>query len=66
MTIDEALKIKGDCDPTDCDCDTCPIGKKMGLEAHGAGVDVVFTVCGMLSAIQDCLEDEATWRYREE
>lgn len=66
MTLEDAVRTKRACDPLDCDCDTCPIGKKMAFDAHDAGVDIVFTVCGVLAGIDDCLEDEDTFLYRHE
>lgn len=53
----EAIEIESKCDPTDCDCDTCPIGKPMELVAHDSGVKIVASVCSMISTLKDvCLE----------
>jgi len=53
----EAMKVAEDCDPTDCDCDMCPIGKPMELVVHDAGVKIVAPVCSMISMLREvCFE----------
>lgn len=61
----EALQLKEKCDPADCECETCPIGKKMALTGHDAGVDIVFTVCGMLGALEDVVADPVGFKEKD-
>lgn len=56
--LKEAIDILENCDPADCDCDNCPIGKKVALDAHDASIHIVSTVCGLLQAVHDCYTDE--------
>ena len=58
--LKKAVEVWEDCDPADCDCEECPIGKPMEMTAHDAGVKVVASVCSMISALQDvCLKPDA-------
>ena len=56
MTLEQAVHILRDCDPAAGDCPTCPIAAKVQIEAHDAGVDIVFTACAMLQALQESLQ----------
>lgn len=60
----EALEIHEKCDPTDCDCDTCPIGKDMELVAHDSGVKIVATVCSMLLALREICLEPKEFKYK--
>lgn len=62
--LQEALKISDECDPADCDCDECPIGKPMEMVAHDAGVKVVASVCGMISALKDVCFEPKEYKYK--
>jgi len=53
MKLQEAIKIKQKCDPTDCDCDTCPIGKQVEADIADPGVYIRSTICGLLLWIED-------------
>lgn len=55
MTLEEALQILRNCDPGAGDCPTCPLASKVQIEAHDAGIDIVFTTCAMLQALQESL-----------
>lgn len=61
--LDEAIKVSKECDPNDCDCDKCPIGKPMELIAHDSGVKVVASVCSMLSALKDIVFEPKEYKY---
>ena len=56
--IEKAVDVLRQCDAADpeMDCDACPIGKKIGIDAHDAGVFIAFTACGMIAALQDAIE----------
>ena len=56
MTLEEAVKILRKCDPGAGNCPTCPIAAQVRIEAHDAGVDIVFTACAMLQALQETLQ----------
>jgi len=56
MTFEEALKIHQECDPDDCDCDTCPIGKDIEWEVSDGGVHLKAAICSMLLLTKDMLE----------
>jgi len=60
----EALEISEKCDPTDCDCETCPIGKDMELVAHDSGVKIVATVCSMIQALEDVCLEPKEFKYK--
>lgn len=62
--LHEALKISDECDPADCDCDTCPIGKPMELVAHDAGVKVVASVCSIIIALKDVCFEPKEYKYK--
>lgn len=64
--LDEAIKIAKECDPTDCDCDECPIGKPMELLAHDAGVKVVANVCAMISCLRDACYEPKEYEYKRD
>ena len=68
MRLEEAIKIRRKCKPEseDTDCSSCPIGKIVAFDAHDAGVHVVFTVCGMLLAIEDTLEKPDDYIFRRD
>jgi len=57
MTIQEALEIKEKCDPADCDCDNCPIGKTVEYFIADPGVSIKSTVCGFLLWLEDIIEE---------
>ena len=59
MKLEEALNILRNCDPTDDrDCDVCPIGpgNKIEWEVHPAGINLLFSTCSLLKAIEESLE----------
>jgi len=56
VSLEEAIRIKEKCDPTDCDCDTCPIGKQIEYDIADPGVWLKSTVCGMLLLVEDFIE----------
>jgi len=60
----EAVKIAEECDPTDCDCEKCPIGKPMELVSHQAGVKVVASVCAMISCLRDVCFEPKEYKYK--
>lgn len=62
--LDEAIKVSKGCDPADCDCEECPIGKPMELIAHDSGVKVVASVCSMLSALKDVVFEPKEYKYK--
>lgn len=53
--VTKALKTLKACDANDCD--TCPYGKKIGIDAHDAGVFMAFTACGMIQALEDAIQE---------
>ena len=53
MDINRAVKIKKACDPRDCDCDNCPIGKPVEFDVADSGVWIRSTICGLLLWIED-------------
>ena len=56
ITLEQAVEILRECDPNAGDCPTCPLAAKAQIEAHDAGVDIVFTACAMLQALQESLQ----------
>jgi len=58
MTIQEALEIKEKCDPVDCDCANCPIGKLLEYEIADPGVWIKSTVCGLLLWLEDIIGEQ--------
>lgn len=62
--LKEAIKISEECDPTDCDCEKCPIGKPMELLAHDSGVKVVSSVCSMISCLKDVCFEPKEYKYK--
>lgn len=56
MTLKEAFDIHEKCDPDDCDCETCPIGKGTEWEVSDGGVVLKGTICSMLLLTKDMLE----------
>lgn len=62
--LKEAMKIAEECDPADCDCEKCPIGKPMELMAHDAGVKVVANVCAMISCLKDVCFEPKEYKYK--
>ena len=55
----EALTALEECDG-EGDCEGCPIGKKVMLNAHDAGVWFVTTVCSALQVVDDLYSDETS------
>ncbi|GAH04213.1 unnamed protein product, partial [marine sediment metagenome] len=66
VELRKAIKISEDCDPADCDCEECPIGKPMQLIAHGSGMKVVASVCSMISALKDVCLEPKEYRYKSD
>jgi len=64
--LKEAIEIAEKCDPDDCECEKCPIGKPMELMAHDAGVKVVASVCSMLSCLQDVCFEPKEYQYKND
>ena len=64
--LQEAIKINDECDPEDCDCDECPIGKPMELIAHDSGVKIVASVCSMISALKDVCFEPKEYKYKSD
>ena len=64
--LKEAIKISDECDPEDCDCDECPIGKPMELIAHDSGVKIVASVCSMISALKDVCFEPKEYKYKSD
>jgi len=62
----EAIKINEECDPADCDCEKCPIGKPMELIAHDSGVKVVASVCSMITALKDVCFGPKEYGYKRD
>ena len=62
----EALSIRDKCDPANCDCDKCPIGKPMELVAHDSGVKIVSSVCSMLSALREVCCEPKEYIYKRD
>lgn len=60
----EAIKISEECDPVDCDCDKCLIGKPMELIAHDSGMKVVASVCSVISALKDICFEPKEYTYK--
>ena len=56
MTLEQAVDILRECDPGAGDCPTCPLASKVQVEAHDAGIDIVFTICAMLQALEENLQ----------
>lgn len=56
MTIQEALEIKEECDPEDCNCDNCPIGKLLEYDIADPGVRIKSTICGLLLWVEDIID----------
>lgn len=63
--LKEAMQLQFDCDPADCDCDACPVGKPMELVSGDSGVAVVATICGVISALKDIVEEPEVHRRKE-
>ena len=57
MEFMKAVKIYKECDGTDCDCEKCPIGKKVEQEAHAAGVYISGTACSVFGMLNEMLEN---------
>jgi hypothetical protein len=57
MTLKEAIDIHEKCDPDDCDCETCPIGKDIEWEVSDGGVVLKGSICSMLLLTKDMLEE---------
>ena len=64
--LTEAIELRLKCDPTDCDCDTCPISNPMELVAHDSGVNIVASVCSMISALGDVCYEPKEYKYKED
>jgi len=64
--LKEAMKTLEECDPGDCDCDECPIGKPMELLAHDSGVKVVASVCSMITALKDVCFEPKEFNYKRD
>ena len=64
--LKEAIKINEECDPDDCDCDECPIGKPMELVAHDSGVKVVASVCSMIITLKQVCFEPKEYTYRSD
>lgn len=62
----EAIKVLEDCDPADCECDTCPISNPMELVAHDSGVKLVASVCSMLGALKDICFEPKEYTYKKD
>ncbi len=62
--LKEAIEISEECDPADCDCDECPIGKPMQLIATDSGVKIVASVCSMISALKDVCFEPKEYQYK--
>ena len=59
MNLVEAVKVKEECDPLNCDCDSCPIGKTVEYDIADSGVWLKSTICGMLLFVEDFIEQQA-------
>lgn len=57
LTIQEAVTMQDVCNPDDCDCETCPIGKNVKWEITDGGVDLVASICSMILFLKDMLEE---------
>ena len=64
--LKEAMATAEKCDPTDCDCAKCPIGKPMELLAHDAGVKVVASFCSMISCLKDVCFKPKEYKYKRD
>ncbi len=64
--LKEAIKVSETCDPADCDCNECPIGKPMELIAHDSGVKLVASVCSMISALKDVCLEPKEYHYKKD
>jgi len=64
--LKEAMKVQEECDPAECDCEECPIGKPMELTAHDAGMEVVASVCSMILALLDVCFEPKEYRYKSD
>lgn len=57
MTLKEAFDIHEKCDPDDCDCEKCPIGKEISWEVTDGGVSIKASICSMILFLGDMLEE---------
>ena len=64
--LKEAIEVSEKCDPTECDCDDCPIGKPMELVAHDSGVKIVASVCSMLLVLKEVCLDPKEYHYKKD
>lgn len=64
--LQKAISVAQRCDPEDCDCEKCFIGKPMELVAHDAGVKVVASVCSMLSCLRNICFEPKEYQYRKD
>lgn len=60
----EAIDVMEKCDPAECDCEECPIGKPMELLAHDAGVKLVASTCSFISMLKDICEEPKEFVYK--
>ena len=57
MTLEGLLRLYRDCDPIDCDCDTCPLSQRIELTA-GDTIDLSFNICSIFREIEDWLKEQ--------
>lgn len=55
--LKEAVEKLEECDPTDCDCSSCPIGD-LKMQIFDAGVDLNFSACSLLQLLDQSMEDD--------
>jgi len=52
VKLEDLLKAYRECDPMDCDCESCPLSGRVELTA-GDTIDVSFSICSVLQEIED-------------
>ena len=53
--LENCGSVVEDADPSICE--RCPIGQDCAWNAHDAGIEIKYTVCGMLLALNSSLEE---------